>query len=82
MSSLAARLAIERSLKLPDGCFLGLPQSAQRHQRDAIALVALGLEQVIAAIDRLADRRLGLRTRAIREQIRQIFGNKLQLWRR
>src|SRR5690349_14785239 len=57
----AARLAIERGLKLPDGGFAGLPQRAQGHKRDAIAFVALGLEEVIPAIDRLADHRLGVR---------------------
>jgi hypothetical protein len=36
-------------------------QAAQRHQRDVFAAIALRFQQVVAAIDGLADCRLGLR---------------------
>jgi hypothetical protein len=58
----AARLAIPRRLKLPDGCNPGLPEGPQRHERDAAATIALGFQQIVPAVDRLADRRLGLRS--------------------
>jgi hypothetical protein len=56
-----AGLAIERSLQLPHRCILRMLERAERDQGHPIAAIALGLEQVIAAVDRLRDRGLGLR---------------------
>jgi hypothetical protein len=59
--ALTAGLTIERGLQFPDRRFRRMVERAERDQGDPIAAIALGLEQIIAAVDRFADRGLGLR---------------------
>jgi hypothetical protein len=47
----AARLTVQRSLEPPHGRVQELPEGAQRDQGDAVGAVALGLQQIEAAID-------------------------------
>src|SRR5260370_37999092 len=60
-AGLRCMLAIERRLQLPDRGLRRVLQVAQGDQRNAVAAVALGFKQVIATVDGLADRGLGLR---------------------
>ena len=51
MPPVAAWFAVQRSLELPDRRYLWLLQSSERHQRDAITAIALGLQEIEAAVD-------------------------------
>jgi hypothetical protein len=57
----AAGLTIQCRLQLPDRGVRWVLQGSQRYQREPVAPVALGLQQVVTAVDRLADGRLRLR---------------------
>ena len=55
MPPLAARLAIEGGLQLPDRRFQRLPERTQRRQGDAVAAAAVGLKEVEASLPVFLD---------------------------
>lgn len=60
MPSLAAGLTIQRRLQLPHWRVRRLLQGSQRHQRNPVAAIAFGYQEIASAVDGFADRRLGL----------------------